>query len=79
MIRKLNFSPRRPRAAGAHYASTASSATARRTGGEAVRRAVGKCYAEARGLSVVAVRIGWVRPEANLPQDVPHQRGPGSA
>ncbi|MBI1915084.1 MAG: NAD(P)-dependent oxidoreductase [Planctomycetes bacterium] len=37
---------------------------------------LGKCYADARGLSVVAVRIGWVRPEANLPEDVPHERGP---
>jgi len=37
---------------------------------------LGKCYADARGLSVVAVRIGWVRPGANLPEDVPHERGP---
>jgi uronate dehydrogenase len=36
---------------------------------------LGKCYAESQGLSVVAVRIGWVRPGDNLPQDVPPERG----
>src|SRR5207253_4112615 len=35
---------------------------------------LGKCYAEARGLEVVAVRIGWVRPGDNRPQDVPPER-----
>jgi uronate dehydrogenase len=37
---------------------------------------LGKCYADTRGLSVIAVRIGWVRPGDNLPQDVPPERGP---
>jgi NAD+ dependent glucose-6-phosphate dehydrogenase len=37
---------------------------------------LGKCYADTRGLSVIAVRIGWVRPGDNLPQDVPLERGP---
>jgi nucleoside-diphosphate-sugar epimerase len=37
---------------------------------------LGKCYAESEGLEVVAVRIGWVRPGDNLPQDVPQERGP---
>jgi NAD+ dependent glucose-6-phosphate dehydrogenase len=36
---------------------------------------LGKCYAEARGLSVLAVRIGWVRPGDNRPGDVPPGRG----
>jgi uronate dehydrogenase len=36
---------------------------------------LGQCFAEAHRLSVLAVRIGWVRPGANLPQDVPPQRG----
>jgi len=38
---------------------------------------VGKCFAEAHpGLSVVAVRIGWVRPGDNRPEEVPVERGP---
>src|SRR5262249_26549887 len=36
---------------------------------------LGKEHAEARGLSVVAVRIGWVRPGANLAEDIPPERG----
>ncbi len=36
---------------------------------------VGQCCAAARGLSVIAVRIGWVRPGENLAQDVPVERG----
>jgi uronate dehydrogenase len=36
----------------------------------------GKCQAEAHGLSVIAVRIGWVRPGENRPQDIPAERGP---
>ena len=37
---------------------------------------IGKCFAEAHGLSVIAVRIGWVRPGANQPEEVPVDRGP---
>jgi uronate dehydrogenase len=37
---------------------------------------LGKCYAAARGLSVIAIRIGWVRPGENLAQEVPPERGP---
>src|SRR5262249_28755322 len=37
---------------------------------------VGKSFAEACGLSVVAVRIGWVRPGANRAEEVPAERGP---
>lgn len=37
---------------------------------------LGKCYAEAHGLSVVAVRIGWVRPGENRAEDIPPERGP---
>jgi NAD+ dependent glucose-6-phosphate dehydrogenase len=37
---------------------------------------LGKCYAEMRGLSVIAIRIGWVRPGENLARDVPPERGP---
>lgn len=36
---------------------------------------LGKCYADAQGLSVIAVRIGWVRPGANFAHDVPPERG----
>jgi uronate dehydrogenase len=36
---------------------------------------LGKCVAESRGLLVIAVRIGWVRPGENRPQDIPVQRG----
>lgn len=36
---------------------------------------LGKCYADAHGLSVLAVRIGWVRPGANRAADVPIERG----
>jgi uronate dehydrogenase len=37
---------------------------------------LGKCNAEVHGLSVIAVRIGWVRPGENRPEDVPPERGP---
>jgi nucleoside-diphosphate-sugar epimerase len=37
---------------------------------------LGKCFAEAHGLSVIAVRIGWVRPGANTAGEVPLERGP---
>jgi uronate dehydrogenase len=36
---------------------------------------LGKCYAESRGLSVIAVRIGWVRPGENRPEQLPSERG----
>jgi NAD+ dependent glucose-6-phosphate dehydrogenase len=37
---------------------------------------LGKCYADVHGLSVVAVRIGWVRPGENRAADIPPERGP---
>lgn len=37
---------------------------------------LGKCFADAHALSVIAVRIGWVRPGANRAEDVPVERGP---
>ena len=37
---------------------------------------LGKCYADAHGLSVIAVRIGWVRPGDNRAGDIPPERGP---
>jgi uronate dehydrogenase len=37
---------------------------------------LGRCYAEVHGLSVLAVRIGWVRPGANRGQEIPPERGP---
>jgi NAD+ dependent glucose-6-phosphate dehydrogenase len=37
---------------------------------------VGQHYAEARGLSVVAVRIGWVWRGENTPANLPADRGP---
>jgi uronate dehydrogenase len=37
---------------------------------------LGKCYADTRDLSVIAIRIGWVRPGENLASDVPLERGP---
>jgi uronate dehydrogenase len=37
---------------------------------------VGKCFAEAHALSVIAVRIGWVRPGDNRAEDIPAERGP---
>jgi NAD+ dependent glucose-6-phosphate dehydrogenase len=36
----------------------------------------GAAYAATYGLSVLAVRIGWVRPGDNRPEDVPPERGP---
>jgi uronate dehydrogenase len=36
---------------------------------------LGKCYAEAHGLTVIAVRIGWVQRGENRPQDIPPNRG----
>jgi len=37
---------------------------------------LGKCYSEIYGLSVIAIRIGWVKVGANRPQDIPVERGP---
>ena len=37
---------------------------------------LGKCFADGFGLSVIAVRIGWVRPGENRAADVPADRGP---
>ncbi len=37
---------------------------------------LGKCYSEIHGISVIAVRIGWVKAGANRPQDIPPERGP---
>jgi NAD+ dependent glucose-6-phosphate dehydrogenase len=37
---------------------------------------LGKCYADVHGLATIAVRIGWVRPGPNRPQDIPPERGP---
>jgi uronate dehydrogenase len=37
---------------------------------------LGKACAEVHGLSVIAVRIGWVRPGENRSQDIPAERGP---
>jgi NAD+ dependent glucose-6-phosphate dehydrogenase len=36
---------------------------------------LGKCYADFAGLSVIAVRIGWVRPGDNRARDIPPDRG----
>jgi NAD+ dependent glucose-6-phosphate dehydrogenase len=36
---------------------------------------LGKCCADAHGLSVIAVRIGWVRPAENRAEDIPADRG----
>ncbi len=35
---------------------------------------LGKCYAETAGRSVIAVRLGWVRPEGNRAEDIPADR-----
>ncbi len=37
---------------------------------------LGKCYADTHGLSVIALRIGWVRPGDNRPTEIPSERGP---
>lgn len=37
---------------------------------------VGRCFAEATGLSVIVLRIGWVRPGANRVEDLPRDREP---
>jgi uronate dehydrogenase len=36
---------------------------------------LGHCYTAATGLSVLAVRIGWVQVGDNRPQDIPPERG----
>jgi nucleoside-diphosphate-sugar epimerase len=36
---------------------------------------LGRCFAEIHGLSVIAVRIGWVKPGDNRPVDLPVIRG----
>jgi NAD+ dependent glucose-6-phosphate dehydrogenase len=37
---------------------------------------LGQTYSDATGMSVIAVRIGWVRPGENLARDIPTERGP---
>ena len=37
---------------------------------------LGKCFSDIHGLSVIAVRIGWVKAGANRAQDIPPERGP---
>ena len=37
---------------------------------------LGACFANSTGISVIAVRIGWVRPGENRAADVPAERGP---
>jgi NAD+ dependent glucose-6-phosphate dehydrogenase len=37
---------------------------------------LGKCHSEVYGMSVIAVRIGWVKAGPNRPQDLPLERGP---
>jgi uronate dehydrogenase len=37
---------------------------------------LGKCFAEAHGIEVLAVRIGWVRPGENRAEDIPPERDP---
>jgi NAD+ dependent glucose-6-phosphate dehydrogenase len=67
--------PPRP---GAHYVSAGEARDSTPYGSAKLfGERVGQCFAEAHpGLSVVAVRIGWVRPGANRPEDVPAERGP---
>jgi uronate dehydrogenase len=67
--------PPRP---GAHYASAGEARDSTAYGSAKLfGERVGKCFAEAHpGLTVVAVRIGWVRPGANRPEEVPVERGP---
>ena len=36
---------------------------------------LGKCFAESDGLEVIAVRIGWVQPGENRPEDISPERG----
>jgi nucleoside-diphosphate-sugar epimerase len=37
---------------------------------------LGKCLSDIHGLSVIAVRIGWVKAGVNRAQDIPPERGP---
>jgi uronate dehydrogenase len=37
---------------------------------------LGKCLAASEGLEVIAVRIGWVQPGENRPEDIAPERGP---
>lgn len=37
---------------------------------------LGKCSSDSHGISVIAVRIGWVRPGENRVQEIPSERGP---
>jgi uronate dehydrogenase len=66
--------PPRP---GAHYVSNGERRDSTPYGSAKLfGERVGKGFAEAHGLSVIAVRIGWVRPAENRPEDVPAERGP---
>jgi nucleoside-diphosphate-sugar epimerase len=37
---------------------------------------LGKCYSDTYGISIIAVRIGWVKIGANRSQNIPPERGP---
>jgi nucleoside-diphosphate-sugar epimerase len=37
---------------------------------------LGQCFADSTSMSVIAVRIGWVRPGENRAADIPPERGP---
>ena len=69
------ITPEMPPRPGTHYISggerrDSSAYAATKLFGERL----GRCYAESRGLSVVAVRIGWAWRGENRPQDLPPDR-----
>jgi nucleoside-diphosphate-sugar epimerase len=64
--------PPRP---GAHYAVNGEARDSTPYGSAKLfGERLGRCFADAHGLSVLALRIGWVLPGANRPSDIPPER-----
>lgn len=71
------LTPDLPPRPGAHYASGGHQRDSTAYGSAKLfGERVGKCFAEAHGLSAVAVRIGWTRIGDNRAEEVPPERGP---
>lgn len=64
-----------PRAGTAYQVGGESRLSTPYAAGKLFGERLGKCYADIHGLSVLAVRIGWVRPGENRPEEIPPERG----
>lgn len=69
------LTPETPPRPGAHYVVEGEARDSTAYGSAKLfGERLGRCYADSRGLSVLAIRLGWVRPGDNRPQDIPADR-----